>query len=207
MSAAVLQMLPAQAQQLDLDDSRPSLQPARPMPMMPVESRAESVNLSPGKPLTATVSKSLYLPPEMYGQWNITGKLIETNVPNSYPVATDIWILEREGDVVVVTNPANGASAQVNVDQVEGETATFHKVGRLGSTVKTETVTVTVNGDTLFGKNMIRDQKYAKDGSLVRDLYAVFTLQGTRIGGARTTFRPETSQGPDIEIEEPQIQR
>lgn len=154
------------------------------------------------KPLTASVSKTLYLPPAMYGQWTVTGTVRETNISNLVPMATDIWVLQREGDAVTITNPSNGASAAVNVEKVEGNTATFQRSGQSGRMLRSETVTLTVNGDQLYGRNLRREE-VTKNGRVVKVNYALFELQGVRISGASALFRPEAmDSGPDIEIEE-----
>lgn len=211
--------LRAQAQQLDLEflpkgasASKPFLTspvvPAVTIPALPESLPNKTGALtnpdfqSVGKPLTATVSKTLYLPPAMYGQWTVTGTVRETNISGLVPVANDIWVLQREGDLVTITNPVNGASASIEVDAVDGNTATFHRSGQSNRVNRSETVTLTVNGDTLYGKNLRREEVIRK-GQVVKVNYAVFELQGTRIGGARAVFRPQALEsGPFIEIDE-----
>jgi hypothetical protein len=163
----------------------------------------EAITIPAGfKPLTASVSKSLYLPPAMYGQWTVTGTVRETNIPDLIPVANDIWVLQRSGDDVTITNPTNGASAAINVDAVNGDTATFHRAGGTERMNRSEVVTLTVQGDTLYGRNLRREEVIRK-GKVVRVNYALFELQGTRISGASAVFRPDSlDAGPDIQIEE-----
>jgi hypothetical protein len=208
------------AQQLDLEFLSPSSKSqGRPLPQRPasrpnpatlptgLETPMEvpmeaPVGASMGKPLTVTVSKTLYLPPAMYGQWSVTGIVKETNITGLVPVANDLWVLQRQGDEVTITNPVNGASASIQVDAVEGNTATFHRSGQSNRINRSETVTLTVNGDTLFGRNMRREEIIRK-GQVVKVNYALFELQGTRIGGARTVFRPEAmEEGPDLQIDD-----
>ncbi len=202
------------AQQLDLEFLKtppPAKTRSIPLPQRPA-ALANPVELptvleapgggSMGKPLTATVSKTLYLPPAMYGQWSVTGIVKETNITGLVPVANDLWVLQRQGDEVTITNPVNGASASIQVDAVEVNTATFHRSGQSARTVRSETVTLTVNGDTLYGRNM-RKEEIIRKGQVVKVNYALFELQGTRIGGARTIFRPEALQeGPDLQIDD-----
>jgi hypothetical protein len=155
-------------------------------------------------PLTATVSKTLYLPPALYGQWSVTGTLLETNVPDTYPVSNNIWILERIEDRVFISNPENGASASIDVKAAQGNTATFLKRNELGRVVVSETVTLTVEGDHFSGQNRSK-REYFKEGKLTKTQYALFRLNGTRISGARTRFRPEAvEEGPDLQIEDVQ---
>lgn len=198
----------ALAQQMDLGYRSAAARPKKPVtthsaPLTTTIPAGGGPTLAPGvKPLTATVSKTLYLPPAMYGQWSVTGSVRETNIEGLIPVANDLWVLQREGDAVTITNPTNGASAQINVDAVQGNTATFHRFGQSGRLARSETVTLTVEGDHLFGKNLRREE-LSKNGKVVKVNFALFDLQGTRIGGAGAVFRPELRDGePDIEIED-----
>jgi hypothetical protein len=162
------------------------------------------------KPITVTVSKTLYLPPDMYGQWSVTGDMLESNAPEQFShKLSDIWILEREGDQVIVSNPATGASANISVDKVEGETATFHRMNRESRTqVLEEIPTITVHGDTMTGIMLNRVSKF-KNGTLIPISYVKYQLQAQRIGGARVQFSPSNDAGgerypgaqPDLRIE------
>jgi hypothetical protein len=187
----------AWAQELDLD--------------LPALKQSPKSLLAPPKasgvgavPLTITVSKTLYLPPAMYGQWNLSGMLVESNAAGVFnPILNDIWLLDRQGDQVVVENPTTGARAAVQVDQVNGDTASFHRVVPAGrNRLYFENPTITVTGDRLVGQSVNRI-RVIEAGQVRREYYAVYKLQATRISGARTQFRPEEGlRGPDIEIEE-----
>ncbi len=181
-------------QQLDVD---PSIQPPSPS--------SEATPQFVSKPLQVTVTKTLYLPPAMYGQWNVTGVLKETNAPEFFrSLINDIWVLERVGDQVIVSNPTNGASAAIQVDKVEGETATFFRMVTVGNKVMYERPTITVNRDSLFGIS-INQFDQVRNGRVVQSRYGKYELEAHRIGGARLQFKPEVDAGePDIEIEEVQ---
>ena len=160
-------------------------------------------------PLTATVTKTLYLPPAMYGQWNVAGTLLKTNAPDAFsPSVNDIWQLDREGDKVTVTNPANGAYATINVDMVDGEQATFHRSGTVGKHgIYQEIPTITVQGDTFSGQSLNKVQEI-KNGQVVSEIYGLYRLEATRISAGRTRFHPENDQqAPDLEIEEIHAQK
>lgn len=192
------------AQQLDLDHTyRPDpVQSRTPRPRQPAPTRP----LSAEQPISVTVTKSLYLPPAMYGHWNIIGTLIRTNAPESFGhSASDLWALERQGDQVTVTNLVNGASAAVNVDQVQGDTATFHRMLPLKrNVIFRESPTITVQGDKLHGTSL-HQRLYYRNGKLVREEYGLYELQATRINQARTQFRPGISeQEPELIIEDVQ---
>jgi hypothetical protein len=165
---------------------------------------ADLGNYSMAKPLTATVTHTLYLPPAMYGQWDVTGTLIESNAPDFFsPSVSDIWLLEREGDQVTVTNPVNGANATISVDKAEGNQATFHRSGTAGKhAIYQEIPTLTVHGDTFSGQSLNKLQNI-KEGRVVSEVYGVYRLEATRISGARARFHPESEQpDPDLQIEE-----
>lgn len=153
-----------------------------------------------GKPLTATISKTLYLPPEMYGQWSVTGSIIETNAPEFFnQTVHDIWVLDRLDDVVVVSNPVSGASASIQVERVEGNTATFYRMTNSKSgRVFFEMPTITVNGNTLSGQTVNKVQTI-KNGKVIRSYYARYSLQARRIGAPSAKFLNEEAS-PDFEI-------
>jgi hypothetical protein len=144
------------------------------------------------KPLSVTITKTLYLPPEMYGHWSVTGTRLETNAEWLFnPVVHDIWILDNQGEEVTVSNPVTGASASVSVDQVDGNTATFHRmVVSKANRVFFEMPTITVNGDQMSGTTLNKYQ-HLKDGRIEKSYYARYQLEARRIGASRLKFRNE----------------
>lgn len=205
--------LPAPAQTFDWDflpktpphpASAPSLSNRRPTPPQETDFAPKTSTPEGVAPLSVTVSKTLYLPPAMYGQWSVSGVLLETNAREYFsPIVNDIWILAREGDRVVLSNPANGASADVRVDRVEGERATFYREGLLGrNRAFQEIPTITVLGDTLMGQS-INKIRFLKNGAPVREAYAIYRLEAQRIAGSRIRFLPdEHPDTPDIRIDD-----
>lgn len=152
------------------------------------------------KPLVAGVSKTLYLPAAMCGQWSVIGMLKQTNVPQTNPVSSNLWILANENGQVTITNPENGANASVQVTAVLDNTATFVRSQQVGSLNVSETVTITVNGDRFTGTNFSKRQ-YTKPGKQTSTQFALFQLEGNRIGGGGMRLRSE--KPPEIRIEEP----
>jgi len=170
----------------------------QPTPTIPANGFAEST------PLTATVTHTLYLPPAMYGQWNVKGTLIQTNAPDQFsPNVNDIWLLEREGNQVTVTNPVSGAYATISVDKTDGDQATFHRSGTAGDhAVFQEIPTITVHGDSFNGQELNKIQTL-RNGQIIAEVYGLYHLEASRISAARTRFHPETEQqSPDLQIEE-----
>lgn len=186
--------LPVQAQELDLDGPPPRSAPSSPVPK------------SAPAPFQVSVTKTLYLPPAMYGQWNVVGTLLETNAEDFFnPVVNDIWMLERSGDAVVITNPANGASAAVSVDEVRDNQATFSRRTDTGrNRIYSESYTIAVNGDTMVGFSINRRTSYDRHGRVVKTYYGRYRMEATRIGGGRIQFKPEVQEEPSFVIEDVQ---
>lgn len=158
-----------------------------------------------GKPLSASISKSLYLPPDMYGHWSVTGTLIDASSNSRFnPIVHDIWILEKQGDQIVVTNPVTNASASIEVDKVDGNTATFHRMMVNDNKVVLEMPTLTVEGDSLTGINIYKSQRI-KNGKIVKSYYGKYRLEAKRIGRSRVKFRDDNGLRPQFEIEEVQF--
>ncbi len=158
------------------------------------------------KPLTAGISKTLYLPPEMYGQWSVTGSIVETNAPEFFNATVhDIWVLDRVDDVVVVSNPVSGASASIQVERVDRNTATFYRMtNSKNGRVFFEMPTISVNGDTLSGQTINKFQSI-KNGKVIKSYYARYSLQAKRIGGPSVKFINDDTK-PDIEINDSELQ-
>jgi hypothetical protein len=136
----------------------------------------------------------------------VIATLINSNYEPQHTV-DDIWVLERVEDEVVVTNPANGASAAISVDAVNGNQATFHRIiptqrnRFLGDRYLNETHTITVDGDRMFGRSL-RKVQLVKNGRVAKEYFSVFNVEAQRLSGGRVQFRPEAAvEGPDLEIE------
>jgi hypothetical protein len=160
------------------------------------------------KPLEAGVTKVDYLPPAMYGHWSITGTLMDTNRPDGFPpVVNNIWILEQSGDRVIVINPVTGATAAVDVEQVQNNTAKFHRVDEDRRERIAESPTVTVDGDRLYGVTFQQvRRKNILNGKLGPVYYARYRLEAIRIGDARVKFGIEPEK-QDVQFEIEEVQR
>ncbi|MBY0402515.1 MAG: hypothetical protein K2X66_01330 [Cyanobacteria bacterium] len=150
------------------------------------------------QPLEATISTTNFLPPAMYGQWSVMATLIESNTPNFFtPQVTEIWVLEQSGNSVTISNPANGASATINIDKVKGNTATFHRMQYSRPERRIlESPTVTVDGDLMVGTTL-NALEVVKNGKVVQGFYSKYSLKAERLGGARVKFGQSNFGSPE----------
>ncbi|MBK8190176.1 MAG: hypothetical protein IPK79_06960 [Vampirovibrionales bacterium] len=156
-------------------------------------------------PFKLEARQSNFLPPAMYGQWSVTATLISADFDAGLsPVAHDIWLLERDGDSVTLTNPATGATASVSVDLVQGDTATFHHTVALsgGRRYLLERPTVTVSGDRLYGETVHEYTIFQRfGGGAPRMYHARFRIEAERLAPARAQW-PQNPVAPTFEIED-----
>ena len=204
---------PGFAQELDLTPYKPQpksggITPASAIPSDPEPSPPGQVELplTGGTPFSATITKSLYLPPAMYGFWSVTSHLTQTDTEGYFAASTrDIWNLEQAGNEVVISNPDNGASATIHVTEVSGSHAIFHRTGVAGKgKIYSETVDIVVHNDTLNG-SMLSKLEVIKDGRVVRSVSGRYLVQAQRITEGRTKFIPPGASGnpdPDFTIED-----
>jgi hypothetical protein len=151
------------------------------------------------------VNKSQYLPPEMYGTWSIQARVIRADDPTVIinSVSTEMWGLEQEAEIVVLSNISNSARANINVEKVQGNTATFHHKAideEHGLTVL-ETPTITVDGDHLSGINRQEHRFYSWRGHLKKVVLIDLAIEGSRLSPAKKRFGGYTApESPEFEV-------
>ena len=140
--------------------------------------------------LKGGISQIQELPVGMYGMWQVKGTLLETNNYDKFAQkSSDIWVLRKDGELVTLINPQNGASATITVTEVVDNTATFTRGVKSGNMREAETVTVTLmsDGESFSGTDVILSQSYI-NGVQVSDV-ARYKVNGVKISG-QTIFRP-----------------
>lgn len=203
----------ANAQQLDLSDRnlKPSAHPAKSTPVkkQSVVPQAQTPRseyyVGQQQPLSASVSKVRYMPAEMFGQWTLISQLLNTDDPTQYsPSMSEIWILERQGDQLIISNPSTGGQASIAVEKVEGKTAFLSReLWQDRRHTILESFTIRVNGDLLTGQSMHKIRTI-KNGQIVHETFGLYQIEAKRISQGRTQFRPGVE--PDLQIEEPRRQ-
>lgn len=159
--------------------------------------------------LKARISQSQNLPPAMYGTWSITATVVSTTAPPWLftPSTSEVWTLVKDHGVVVLKNVSTQASASVHVDQVVGNTATFHHEANIPRRRMkiVETPTVTVSSNSLKGINRQKLIFY-RNNQPAETYMLEIAIEGTRLAGAPIVFGEEQNE-PKFIIEPLRFQR
>lgn len=141
--------------------------------------------------LHAGVSLVKEVPSDLMGTWRVAAALKTTDSPHSFKrTSVDIWNLSRTGDVISLSNPFTGASASINVSYVNKNTIRFTKVGDYDRQKLTDSVEITINGNTFIGKNTLNLVTYSdSDGSVLNEKRALYMLKGEKISGSSVIDR------------------
>lgn len=125
------------------------------------------------------------VPPAMYGLWRVTSKRINTDSPVTFKEKSlDLWNLSVENNVINLSNPFSGASADVELNSVNGNTVTFTKSGHSGNKNLTDTVEITINGKNFEGRDYLRLETVSEvNGKAMKTETATYALIGEKIAG------------------------
>jgi hypothetical protein len=150
------------------------------------------------------VIRDQYLPPAMYGTWSITATVLRSDAPTwlHSPGSHEIWSLAKINDEIILKNEANNAVTSIEVDRVEGNTATFHHEAKVPSRKIRiiETPTVTVDGDYLSGINRQNIIVQDRQGKVMQTYHLEIRLEGTRLTGANVVFKDTETIRPKFEV-------
>ncbi|CCY24717.1 unknown [Brachyspira sp. CAG:484] len=136
--------------------------------------------------LKAGVSLVEKVPSSFMGTWRVSAKLKNTDSPQNFKqTSVDIWNLSKKGSVINLSNPFTGASASINVSYVDGSSIKFTKVGNYDNQKLTDTVEISLKGDTFSGINTLTLVTYSDiDNSVIKTKQAVYQLRGEKISGS-----------------------
>lgn len=125
------------------------------------------------------------VPPAFYGTWRVVSKRIDTNSPVTFKEkGVDIWNLLQENNVIYLRNTFSGASAQIMLEEVKGNTVTFTKTGKYDNKILTDKVTISIKGDNFTGENTLKlDTVSDVDGSVRKTETAKYYIKGDKIAG------------------------
>ena len=125
------------------------------------------------------------VPNEFFGTWRVSARRIETDNPARFKEkTTDLWNIIEYGNVIKLSNPFSGASAQINVTSSQGKRVEFSKTGKYDNQILTDTVSITIVGDTFTGFDTLKlDTLSEIDGSVRKSCTAQYKITGERIAG------------------------
>lgn len=142
------------------------------------------------EPLKVGVSAIGMPPDSFFGAWRVIAKLDKQSGNTAFkPQAVDIWNLSRNGSVINLNNPFNGADASVNLDYVEGNVIRFTKIGNYDGNKKlTDTVDLKLDGNSFTGVNYLTLETFSNiDNSLIKKDTAIYIIRGEKISGESIT--------------------
>ena len=134
--------------------------------------------------IEGSVSMSDKVPKEFFGDWKVVSvctKSTDKELMNTKSV--DIWVLSRMGDTISLANPLSGARAQIQVDDVKGQTVKFEKRSYFPDEESIETPILTLQGDNFTGVDKISIKTF-QDGKLIKEDYVEYKVKGTKINGS-----------------------
>ncbi len=136
--------------------------------------------------LQAGVSLVEQVPMSFMGTWRVYAKLKNTDSPQNFKsTSVDIWNLSKKGSVINLSNPFTGASASINVSYVDRSSIKFTKVGNYDNQKLTDTVEISLKGDTFTGVNTLTLVTYSDvDNSVIKTKQAIYQLRGDKISGS-----------------------
>ncbi len=125
------------------------------------------------------------VPEAFYGLWRVKSVRIDTDSPAVFKEkGVDIWNISRENNVILLSNPFSGASAQVKVNHSEQGKVVFTKNGKYDNKILNDTVSIKITGDSFTGEDeLILDTVSDVDGKIIKTEKARYSLVGERIAG------------------------
>lgn len=125
------------------------------------------------------------IPKSFFGSWRVTAQLSSTNNYGTFkPVSSDLWNLSRTGDTITLSNPFNGANAEISVRAVEGDVIVFSKKAPYDNKILTDTVTIRLTENTFSGINDLTLEHFSLvDNHLMKTESAKYIIKGEKISG------------------------
>ncbi len=125
------------------------------------------------------------VPNYLFGSWRVVSQRIETDSPMSFKdKGLDLWNLSRDNDVITLSNPFSGASAQIQINSVNKNHIIFSKTGKYDNKVLSDTVSIKVGKESFTGTDELRlDTVSDVDGKIIKSETAIYSIRGEKIAG------------------------
>lgn len=125
------------------------------------------------------------VPNGFFGSWRVKSVRVSTDSPATFKErGLDLWNISQEFDVIKLSNPFSGASAQITIQNVHNGNVEFSKSGKNGSKLLSDTVTISIKGDRFEGYDVLKlDTLSDVDGRVMKTETAKYLVIGERIAG------------------------
>lgn len=133
--------------------------------------------------IVGNISMTDKVPSEFFGDWKVVSYCTQSTDKEYFgSKSVDIWRLSRKGDTITLTNPLSGARAEVEVNDVKGNTVKFEKRSYYPDEESVETPILTLQNDNFTGVDKISIKTF-ENGKLIKEDYVEYKVKGTRISG------------------------
>lgn len=125
------------------------------------------------------------VPRAFFGSWRVVSNLIETDSSGLFKdKGVDLWNISRENDVITLSNPFSGATAQIKINSVNENKIVFTKSGSYDNKLLTDTVSININGDNFTGFDVLKlDTISDVSGKIIKSETAKYAIKGEKIAG------------------------
>lgn len=125
------------------------------------------------------------VPSGLFGTWRVAAVLSKTDSPEVFrSKSADLWNLSRQNNVMNLSNPFTGASADLSVEFVKNNVIRFTKEGVSDDKKLTDMVELKLNGDKFTGVNRLTLKTMSSSGGqVVKVQSAEYALVGEKISG------------------------
>lgn len=125
------------------------------------------------------------VPNGFFGSWRVKSVRISTDSPTIFKEkGLDLWNLSKDFDVIRLSNPFSGASAQITIQNVHNGNVEFVKSGKNGNKILTDKVSISIRGDRFEGYDALKLETISDvDGRVVKTETAKYLVTGERIAG------------------------
>lgn len=123
------------------------------------------------------------VPVDFFGTWRVKSILKETNSPANFKKNNlDIWNISKKCNVIDIKNPFSGAQASVTLNYADNNLIEFTKISNYEGKRLTDTVKITIDGESFLGENIILLETLSDvDNSVIKTAKATYRLNGEKI--------------------------
>ena len=125
------------------------------------------------------------IPKAFFGSWRVSAKLESSDSPRTFkPTGVDLWNLSRSGDIITLSNPFSGASAEISIRTAESNLIVFSKKAPYDNKILTDTVAIRLGNNSFTGINDLVLESYSNiDNRLIKTEHAKYVISGEKISG------------------------